>query len=291
MASTPIPQRALETLIDRYDALLIDAYGVLVRSDGLLPGAKALMAHLHELQKPYLVLTNDASRQVSQSVAWYTELGMPLPAERIVTSGSLLINHYKSHDLIGAPTILLGPEGSQEYGRQAGAELVSPDDDAARVFVVCDDAGYDFLPIVEAALSTLLRVIDAGHTPTLILPNPDLIYPRGPGQVGLTSGAVALIFEAALELRYPERDDLHFVRLGKPFSPIYQAAVDKLGTRRLLMIGDQLRTDILGANHFGIDSALVDTGVTRWNEAATIRPTFRLRSPLWISPENPTTTP
>ena len=50
----------------------------------------------------------------------------------------------------------------------------------------------------------------------LILPNPDLIYPRGEHSFGIAAGGVALLFEAALRRRYPGRDDLAFVRLGKP---------------------------------------------------------------------------
>jgi len=44
------------------------------------------------------------------------------------------------------------------------------------------------------------------------------------------------------------------------------------------MVGDQLGTDILGANRFGIDSVLVESGVDRWLEPGdeTPRPTYLL---------------
>ena len=46
------------------------------------------------------------------------------------------------------------------------------------------------------------------------------------------------------------------------------------------MIGDQMATDILGANRCGIDSALVGTGLARGMDAvsAAIRPTWQLGS-------------
>ncbi|MFU8802824.1 MAG: HAD hydrolase-like protein [Bradymonadaceae bacterium] len=43
------------------------------------------------------------------------------------------------------------------------------------------------------------------------------------------------------------------------------------------MLGDQLKTDILGANSFGIDSALALTGLSRWEDTPSeskIVPTY-----------------
>jgi ribonucleotide monophosphatase NagD (HAD superfamily) len=54
------------------------------------------------------------------------------------------------------------------------------------------------------------------------------------------------------------------------------------------MIGDQLETDIAGANNFGIDSAVVTGGINRFNSIddlsslpPAIRPTYLLRSIKW----------
>ena len=99
---------------------------------------------------------------------------------------------------------------------------------------------------------------------------------------GVASASVALILEAALELRYPDRPDLRFVRLGKPHPAIFAEALRRGGTMDMVMMGDQLETDIRGANDFGIDSVLVDTGVSNSAKEASgrsaPRPTYRLRS-------------
>ena len=86
--------------------------------------------------------------------------------------------------------------------------------------------------------------------------------------------------EAVLRERYPSKD-LGFVCLGKPHSPIFEEAVRRAGTRDMVLFGDQLHTDILGARRFGIDSVLVLSGVTRispceWPEE--MRPTYVLES-------------
>ena len=93
--------------------------------------------------------------------------------------------------------------------------------------------------------------------------NPDLIYPKADQGFGIASGSIALIFEAALKRRYPARPSFYFERLGKPHAAIFREAFQRSGTRDMVMIGDQLETDIQGANGFGIDSVLVATGVTQ----------------------------
>ena len=97
----------------------------------------------------------------------------------------------------------------------------------------------------------------------------------------MASGSVAVMFEAALRLRYPSRRDLTFERLGKPHEAIFAEALRRSGTRDMVMIGDQLETDIRGARAFGLDAVLVATGVTPDGAAgvpAEIRPTYLLRS-------------
>jgi len=90
-----------------------------------------------------------------------------------------------------------------------------------------------------------------------------------------------MMFEAALQARYPDRTDLHFTRLGKPYEAIFAEAVRRSGTRNMVMLGDQLATDIRGARAFGLDAVLVGTGVTTAVLPTTpvhLRPTYRLRS-------------
>ena len=94
------------------------------------------------------------------------------------------------------------------------------------------------------------------------IPNPDLIYPRSPGEVGLTAGSAATMIEHILRDRYPERV-LRFTGLGKPHSYIYEEGLRRTGVslEGAVMIGDQLITDIRGAIDFGMASALATTGV------------------------------
>ena len=64
-----LPEITIETLIDRYEVLLLDAYGVLVHSSGTLTRAAELITKLNRAAKPYYILTNDASRLPATAAA------------------------------------------------------------------------------------------------------------------------------------------------------------------------------------------------------------------------------
>ncbi len=265
---------ALE-LIDAYDGVLLDAYGVLVNSAEALPGARELLDTLRQRQVPHFVVTNDASRLPATIAERLAGLGLgAVDPDHIITSGSLLAPYFSDHQLAGARCFVLGPQDAKTYVREAGGVVVDIACDAdCDVVAVCDEAGYEFLATVEDTLSALFRQLDAGAQVRLVMPNPDLIYPKPGGAFGFTSGGAVLLLEAGLDRRYPTRK-LRFDRLGKPFPHMFEDAKRRAGSDNLLMVGDQLETDIAGARAANLDAALLNTGVTKWDEAgAGERPT------------------
>jgi len=272
----------IDGLISRYEVLLLDAFGVLVHSTGALPGASQLVERLHASGKSYYLLTNDASQLPDTTAAKYASFGVPIAAERVITSGSLLAGYFTRHQLGGAPCAVLGTGDSVQYVERAGGRVVSAAGEFD-VLVIADEAGYPFLETADAALSSLFRGLDAGRPMHLLAPNPDLIYPSGDRRFGFGAGSIAGMFEAALSLRYPDRADLVFTRLGKPHEALFAEALGRSGTRDMVMVGDQLTTDIQGARAFGLDAAWVCTGVTAEvleSTPAHLRPTYRLGSLL-----------
>lgn len=264
-------------LLDRYDGVLLDAYGVLVDARGLLPGAAELLTELARRAKPFAIVTNDASRSARTYVARFAGYGVAIEPERIVSSGSLLPGYFRDHGLAGARTCVLGTADSLAFVRDGGGIPVAPapgmEIDA---LAVCDDSGTPFVAGIEFALSAVIRAVEAGRAPALILPNPDLIYPKGDGEYGVTAGAMALLIEAALARRFPAQP-LRFAQLGKPAPHLFAEAQRRLGTQHVVMIGDQLETDIAGARAARIDAALL-AGVSRWDGDAAIAPDYVLAS-------------
>lgn len=265
-----VPLIHARDLVRQYDAFFFDAYGVLLHRDGPLPGACHLLETLKALEKPYYVVTNSAARLPEHAAERYQAFGLPLEAEQIVTAGSLIKGHFDRHDLAGKACAVLGPEDSYRYVEQAGGVTVKPTE-PFDVLVIGDQVGFPFLDHMDAAISYLIRRFDADQPVTLILPNPDLIFPK-PDGFGITCGAMATIIESVLKQRYPNRRDTEFKVLGKPMAAIFEEAIRRAGTQNAVMIGDQIETDIRGAHTLGIDSALVTGGVAELTFASDTLP-------------------
>jgi HAD superfamily hydrolase (TIGR01450 family) len=274
-------------LIARYDAFLLDAYGVLVHEAGPLPGAAEFIHALHRAKRPFCVLTNDAARCAEAHARRLEAMGIPVPAQCIVTSASLLRAHFRAHGLEGRACAVLGPADTVREAQAAGARVVLPDHDF-EVLVLGDESGYPLLECLDAALSVIFQRVARGLPVQLLLPNPDLVYPAGDRFFGFTAGSLAGMVERALAQRHPKRPDLRFVPLGKPHGAIFAEGLRRTGTdaARAVMIGDTLETDVRGAIAAGVAAVLVTTGVSvpDWNEVPeTDRPCALLRG-LKVAP-------
>jgi HAD superfamily hydrolase (TIGR01459 family) len=268
-----------DEILQRYDAVLLDAYGVLVDKAGALPGAADFIRRLAEADKPFLVLTNSASRLPATLAGELAALGLPVAESRVLTSGALIADWMRDMGLDRPACVVLGPPDAEAYVLQAGGRVLPAAAGAdAEVVVIADQKGFPCLQGMDAVLSLVLSRLDADRPLHLLLCNPDLVYPVAPGRYGFTAGALAAMLEAVIRQRYPSLVD-PFVRLGKPYAPMFKAAEARLGGGRLVMLGDQLATDILGANRCGIDSVLVGSGLARGApRAGQVRPAWYLPS-------------
>jgi HAD superfamily hydrolase (TIGR01450 family) len=259
-----------------YHTLLLDAYGVLVNAAGALPGAAALLAYLDVRGQPYYILSNAASRAPEALARAFAKFGLAIPAARIITSGSLLAPYFAEQGLSGLRFHVLGPAPAWQYAHAAGAKVVDYQDEAEGL-IIADQAGFPVFESMDAVLSQILKRLDASQPTPLILCNPDLIYPLAKERLGFTAGGLAAMFEAVLQERYGD-DAPRFVRLGKPYRPIFEIAATRAATRDLLMVGDQLHTDILGAHNFGIDAALVLGGVSAPKALDMLSPRYLIKA-------------
>lgn len=307
----PVP--TLTQLIERYDGFLFDAYGVLVDDQRTLPGARSLLERLDAAGHPWLVVSNAASRPPATLSRAFAALGLEIPPRRLLTSGGLLVDWFLAHGLVGAPCVVLGPVESYDYVEQAGGVVLPlAATHEAAALIITDQNGIALPDDLNLVLSGLLRRLDDPHRPppALLLCNPDLIYPTGPGQFGITAGAIAALFDAVLTERYlgkargasgegrgrtadapgaacdtvvassGREPGQWFQRLGKPYRPLFAAGLARLGAQRPLMLGDSLATDIRGALDAGIDALLVGTGLAPAADPATwpVRPTWYVPS-------------
>lgn len=249
-------------LIARHEAILFDAYGVLVDAAGALPGAAAAIDQLRRRNQPFLIVTNDASRSPERAARRYQRLGLAIDPAHVLSSGMLIGPALERHGLATSRVVVLGTDDSAQYARAVGADVVPPSlDHPADVVVVADEGGAFDVNRLDDVLSMILRAHAAGRPPRLLLANPDLIYPAGGGTFGFTAGSIAKMIEQALTLVIGAEAP-RFEVLGKPARSHFDEALARVGTHDAVMLGDTLHTDIAGAHTVGIASGILLTGVT-----------------------------
>jgi HAD superfamily hydrolase (TIGR01450 family) len=257
---------SFSSLVERYRVIFFDAYGVLKDARGVIHGVPDLLSWLIRQGKDVYVITNDASRSPAQMAAAYVhpEHGVLIPASKIISSG-LLAKDFLRAKVRSGQVAYLGKPSSAFYIESAGLVPVhvnacrSSEDIAA--IALLDDEGFDWFRDLNSMLNLMRRV----NAPVVVA-NADLAYPVNEHDVGLAVGSLAGMLERVV--------GKSFIVFGKPdtmmFSHAFACAHDNVPDLKksdILMVGDTLETDILGANTFGLDTALVLSGNTRPDQA------------------------
>lgn len=247
----------------RYAAFLVDVDGVLTHGKDVLDGAVDALARLRAVGRP-LVVTNNSTRTRDELAAHLTELGFAVDVRDVVGSAFLAARYLTRH-AGRVRAWVLGEGGIRKELCAAGHDVVEQPEDAEWVVVGIDRE------LTYAKLSLALRALVAGAR--ILATNEDATFPT---PTGVVPGAGALV-GALRGMGFPPA-----CVVGKPSPAAFEVALDVLGTPadRVLMIGDRLDTDILGAARWGLDSALVLSGVSSVEklEGAEARPTWVAQS-------------
>ena len=252
--------RGLSEISDRYDAILCDIWGVL--HDGLASFAEASEALVAFRRRGgAVVLVSNAPRPSSPIERQVLKLGVsPDAFDAVVTSGDVTIGLMEER---GSDHLLhIGPErdlalfdaATQKLG--ARPRLVSLED---AQYALCTGLRSDETEIVDDYQSELEAMLARGMA--MICANPDIVIHRGE----------ALIYCAgALARRYEDLGG-SVIYAGKPYRPIYDRALALaegargalIDRRRVLAIGDGMKTDIIGARQADVDALFVTGGIHR----------------------------
>jgi HAD superfamily hydrolase (TIGR01457 family) len=235
------------SLADPYDAILLDLDGVLFRGDHVIERAPATVASLRGAGKGVLFLTNNSARTPEQVADKLTGLGIRAAAEEVVTSAHAAADLLGSHDP-GATAYVIGQDGVRGALQEAGIRLVDGEADAATYVVVGWDGRVTYEDLRRATV-----LVRAGAR--LIATNDDASYPAPGGELWPGAGAILAAVETASGRRATVA--------GKPHRALFDTAVERVGTRNVLMVGDRIETDILGASDAGLDSVLVRSGASK----------------------------
>jgi len=272
-AAAPVPSALARgragALSAAYAGLVCDLDGVVYRGVDAVPGAPEVLRRLTAHGMAIVYATNNASRLPSEVAEHLVSLGVPASAADVVTSAQAGAAELAASFPRGSRVLALGGPGVAAALREVGLTAVPPE---------AADAGAPVAAVLQG-LGRQLRVRDfetaARHVTdgaVWVATNTDATLPVEWGHAPGNGAYVALLAQAT------GREPLV---VGKPYAPLYQASVDRIGTRpeATLAVGDRLDTDIAGALSAGLDAAWVLTGVHRPSDLVR-QP--ELGPPTWV---------
>jgi HAD superfamily hydrolase (TIGR01450 family) len=266
---SPAPRYThMEDLLDRYDAFCFDGYGTLYNHGSFVyDGALDWYTMLRAAGKEMRLITNAASDVDSVLASDAAKRGFAFSEAETISSGSLLkdlVAELRGRTVESCRGVRHGVREVYYIGRETGKHVL-------------EDCGIKAVAPAVEPVEPIVAISSAKDTPEtyeqavkilrrpgsmLLVLNSDAWAPKIPGDDGMTvrepvSGALSerLRRDSVCEVN-PAGCETYY--LGKPFPAIWEKVKRSLPEgSRVLMVGDTLGTDVLGARVAGFDCALV----------------------------------
>ena len=253
--------QGLSDLSDSYQGWILDQWGVLHYGKAPYPGVLDALQELKSRNKQIVLLSNSGKR-AETNMARMEEIGFdPDVFTAVLTSGEMTYEGLKARDSgifqgLGDKCYLFSRQGDTAIVDGCGITLVDQMDQADFIMLAGLDHSEKTIESYEPELREGVR-----RGLKMICANPDMRALMG-DQTFLGPGEIAK--------RYNDFGGVvHYI--GKPHTPIYKAAMERFDgilPSQMIMVGDSLGHDILGAARSGIDTCLVGTGI----HAASYKP-------------------
>ncbi len=233
----------LKSIADNYDIFYIDLWGVVHNGLKLHEEAIKALKELKKMNKKFVLLTN-APRPTNIVTRQLERMGMEkLLRDHVFTSGQaalmFLKKNYKEKFFfhIGPPKDFDLFHDFKEYKKN---------DINDSEYLLCTGLFEDNFEDLNYYKILLEEYTDR----KMICTNPDLVVDKGDKRE-LCAGSVAMVFE---------KMGGEVVYFGKPHREVYDQSIDNIN-KKILAIGDNLNTDIRGANLLDYDSLLICNGI------------------------------
>ena len=233
----------LSKIYNNYDTFVIDLWGVIHDGISLNHNAINVTDKLFQNSKKVVFLSN-APRPSENVRNFLRKMNMREEyLKHIITSGEAAM-HAINQNMFGKKFFHLGPARDEPVFNKVKnnkSELDKSD------FILCTGLFDE----KENDLGFYKKFLKGQTSKKMICTNPDLIVHRGQIEE-YCAGSIAKVFETI---------GGKVVYFGKPHKEIYKMCFSE--KEKVLAIGDNLRTDIKGANNLKIDSIFISNGVHR----------------------------
>ncbi len=233
--------------------ILLDLSGTLHIGNQALPGAREAVTRLQQQGTALRFVTNTSRKSCTMLLQQLASMGFTIPREQLITAPMAVRSYLKSHRL--RPHLLIHQNLQEDF-----ADL--PQDNPNAVVVGYAENGFTY-----AAMNAAFRLLKQGAP---LLATGKTRYFQGEDGLMLDTGSFLTALEYAAETEA--------IVLGKPSVEFFHTAVAALGCQpqEVVMIGDDARSDIVGALTAGLQGILVKTGKYRPEDEKLLPPSAGL---------------
>ena len=238
-----LDKEGFSSIVDNYQLFYVDLWGVVHNGVSLHKEAIKTLNELTKKNKDYVLLTN-APRPNSAVKSFLEKLGMEKEIrEHVFTSGEAALNYLKKN-FLNENFFHVGPP--RDFDLFKDFKKMKSENIENSKYILCtglyDNHGED--------LEYYKNLFEKNLEKKMICTNPDLIVDRGNVRE-LCAGSIAMVFE---------KMGGEVIYFGKPYPEVYNQSIDNKN-KKTLSIGDNLNTDIKGANLLYFDSLLISNGI------------------------------
>jgi len=236
--------------LDQIKGIILDMDGVLWREYRPLADLSKIFGWFNQRNWKTICLTNNSTRSPDEYLKIMEDFGVKLESWQVLSSSGAALEYLKRNFSSQESIYIVGENGLFEL--LSGAGFITQLDDrftnSPAAVVVGLDRKLTYAKIANAADFIRQGALFIGT-------NPDKSFPA---KTGLKPGAGTCVTAVAAAA---ETEPLI---LGKPEPGIFKTALQRmeLAPEEVIMVGDRLETDILGAQSLGMKTAIVLSGVT-----------------------------
>lgn len=240
---------------------MIDLDGTMFHGTRIVDGAKEWIDYLLAQKIPFIFLTNNSSRTPSQAAKHMLDMGFEGIEPKHFYTSAMASASYIRKTYPERKAYYIGELGLREALEQEGFTLVNGTDMTADFVFI----GLDRKATYETYSDAVKQLVKGA---VLVGTNNDRILLSEKG-ANVGNGSVVALFEHVIHKES--------IKIGKPYEPILTEALAFMGLEKedVVIVGDNLETDIALGERFKVETLLVLTGVHRREDVAVynIHPT------------------
>ena len=232
----------LRSKINSYELFFIDIWGVIHNGIQIFDDSIEVLENLEKNNKEFVLLTN-APRPNSIVINFLKKLGLKKFYENVYTSGEASLV-YLNKNFINKNFYHIGPPRDFDLFKLFEKNKVNSIEESQ--FILCTGLFDEH----SKNLNFYKKIFKNNINKKMICTNPDLIVDRGNDRE-FCAGTIAKVYEQ-------EGGSVEY--FGKPYPIVYKQSTKNI-KKRVLCIGDNLNTDIKGANYQNFKSLLIKNGI------------------------------